>query len=111
MLEAFAVGPSKGCFCSLRQKAMQFLCELWSLKNISPSQGQVFTWKPAAANPADEQALNWGSFRGPEHIQMLSSRMWTIKTEEGAGGDSLEVSPLRMMHSDHTTCILDCSFV
>lgn len=35
--------------------------------------------------------------------------MSTIKTEEGAGGDGSEVSPLRMMLSHHTTCILDCS--
>lgn len=39
MLEAFAVGSSKGCFCSLRQNAMQRLHGLWSLKNISPGAG------------------------------------------------------------------------
>lgn len=39
MLEAFAAGPGKGCFCSLRQNAMQHLCDLWSLKNISPGAG------------------------------------------------------------------------
>lgn len=34
--------------------------------------------------------------------------MRTIKTEEAGGGNGCEVNPLRMMYSDHITCILSC---